>query len=97
MAGQRAGIWRRMVQERSEQVLAGHRNGQPFHHHIRYPDWGARGYRHGQAQAQAGRDLPGSGRAAQPDPCHCNLRVQLIDVRCGHVDVHTGHAGVGGM
>ena len=95
MAGPGPGDGRHAVEERGEQVVARHRDGQPVQHRVGHPDGGARGGGQGQAQAEVRGDLPGSGRAGQPDPRHGDLRAQLGGAGFGHVDVHPGHPGAG--
>ena len=50
---------------------------------------------HGQAKAEPGGDLPGSGAAADLDPCPSGLRRQFSGIGIGHFDVHAGHRGPG--
>ena len=95
MAGPGPGGGRHPVEERGEQVIARHRDGQPVHHRVGQPDRGVGGGGQGQAQAEVRGDLPGSGRAGQPDPRHGDLRAQLGGAGFGHVDVHPGHPGAG--
>ena len=95
VAGPGPGVRRHAVEERGEQVIARHRDGQPVQHRVGQPDRGARGGGQGQAQAEVGGDLPGSGRAGQPDPRHGDLRAQLGGAGFGQVDVHPGHPGAG--
>ena len=66
MAGQGRGAGRHPVEERGEQVIARHRDGQPVQHRVGQPDRGAGGGGQGQAQAEVRGDLPGSGRPASP-------------------------------
>jgi hypothetical protein len=69
-------------------------DGQAVQHRAGQPDRGLRGGRYRQAQAEGGRDLPGSRGTGEPDPRDGFLRGQLRRVGRGHVDVHAGHGGV---
>jgi len=96
VAGPGPGGRRDPVEERGEQVIARHRDGQPVQRRVGEPDRGARGGGERQAQPEVRGDLPRSGRAGQPDPRHGDLRAQAGGTGFGQVDVHPGHPGPGG-
>ena len=83
------------VQERTEQVVAGYRHGPPVQHRVGHPDRGTGLGRHRQSEAERDGYLPRSRRTAQLDQRRAGVRVKLISVRRGDVDVHPGHSGPG--
>jgi hypothetical protein len=94
-------VRRHPVQDLGEHVVAGVRHREPVHHRVSGPERRASSGRHGQAKAETGRDLPGSGRRAEFDPCRGRIGDQPGTgsqpggtIR-GHLDVYPGHRGPG--
>ena len=64
-------------------------------HPVGHPDRGTGLGRHRQSEAERDGYLPRSRRTAQLDQRRAGVRVKLISVRRGDVDVHPGHSGPG--
>jgi hypothetical protein len=86
---------RQPVQNRADRVVAGHGNSQPVQHRAVDPDRRPGGSGDGQAKAEPGGEVPGSGAAADLDPRRRGLGRQFASVGLGHLDVHAGHRGPG--